>query len=432
MRTNHRVRLNSPDIFVKVNDDVTARSLIAELAGELLDEQAALAAALVERVHADPAVPNDRDLREATRDAGIRIVEQLLARLRDGIGMAGLEPPAAAVAYAHEFAHRGIDLPVLLAVVRTGYAEFSRHWSARLMAETAPSEAALLALSASMLEIFAYIDVISTAFAVAYTAERERWSRSIEALRLDAVRSIIDGELVDPEVAAQHLGQRLDGRHRAFVVWSADEPALGLRPALETAAAQVAARAGSPSALTVALTGQVLAGWLSGSAADTGDDAITGDPLSLSGPFDVRASIGTPADGIAGFRLSHRQAMHARRVAQASESAARRVTPYAAVALAALASADLEHAREFVHAELGALAGGDIATNRIATTVRVFLEEGRSRARTSRRLGLHTNTIAYRLARGAELLGHELGVRPAEVHVALMLAPLVTEGLTPS
>jgi DNA-binding PucR family transcriptional regulator len=122
-----------------------------------------------------------------------------------------------------------------------------------------------------------------------------------------------------------------------------------------------------------------------------------------------------------GFRSSHRQAMHARRVGSSGAAAPGSVTAYRDVALTALASTDLEQAREFVIAELGALAAGDRATRKIADTVHVFLEEGRSRARTSRRLALHTNTIAYRLQRGAELLGHPLDERAAEVQVALAL-----------
>jgi DNA-binding PucR family transcriptional regulator len=62
--------------------------------------------------------------------------------------------------------------------------------------------------------------------------------------------------------------------------------------------------------------------------------------------------------------------------------------------------------------------------------VAAFLQEGRSRTRTARRLGLHTNTIAYRLARAAELLGHGLDERAAEVQVALALAPLVADAAT--
>src|SRR5438270_12842899 len=99
--------------------------------------------------------------------------------------MSSVELPDAATRYAHEYAHRGIELPVLLAVIRIGYAEFSSQWSRRLIAVSPATAASLQALSDSLLEIFAYVDAVSTAFAVAYSGERERWSRSIDALRLD-------------------------------------------------------------------------------------------------------------------------------------------------------------------------------------------------------------------------------------------------------
>jgi hypothetical protein len=401
------------------------RDLIAELAEEFLADRDAMTDRLVDRVHADTNVPGDAELRAATHEAGARIVEQLLAQLRDGADMSTVHPPRAAIEYAHEYAHRGIDLPVLLAVVRTGYAVFSRQWSDRLGASSSPSEVSVAALSTSLLEIFAYIDSISTAFAVAYSDERARWSRSLEALRLDIVRSILDGGTIDEALAAQRLGHRLDVPQRAFVVWSDADPALGLRDALEAAAGEIVTRAGADLALVVPFRGQVLAGWVAGRAATVPDERVVGESFPAPSAFDVRGALGMPGDGIAGFRASHRQALHARRVASAGDAGAGRITSYTEVALAALASADPEHAREFVDTELAELAGGGEATRRIAATVRVYLEEGRSRARTARRLGVHTNTIAYRLARAAELLGHSLDDRAAEVQVALAIAPVV-------
>jgi hypothetical protein len=376
-----------------------------------MSDRTTLIRRLVTAVHADHDVPGDQELRDATANAGTQIVDQLLAQLRDGPPLAGFRAPPAAIVYAHEYAHRGIELPVLLAVVRIGYAEFASQWSERLTRAGAASRDSIEALSASLLEIFGYIDSISTAFAVAYSEERQRWSRSIEAQRLDLVRAILAGQPVEPSLAEQRLGHRLDARQRAFICWSDGDPALGL----EAAAAALVSRAGASGALLVPLSGQVLAGWIGGSAAD----------LDLAGEaLHVHAAFGRAGDGIAGFRSSHHQAQHARRVARSAGLTG--VTSYADVALIALASADLEHAREFVAAELGPLA----AASRIAPTVAVFLEEGRSRTRTARRLGLHTNTIAYRLARAAELLGHGLDERSAEVQVALALAPLVADSAT--
>ncbi|MHB8691244.1 MAG: PucR family transcriptional regulator [Solirubrobacteraceae bacterium] len=404
-----------------------ARPLVAHLASELLDERDAITHRLVERIHSSGEFPVDDSLRAATEEAGARIVEQLLAQLRDGDEMARSMPPEAAIAYAHEYAHRGIDLPVLLAVVRSGYAEFSSQWSRRFSEEEPPTRASLEALSASLLDIFAYVDSISTAFVVAYTDERARWSRSVESLRLDVVRTILGGDAVDPEVASQRLGQRLDTAHRAFVVWSDSEPTLGVRGALEAACRELFDRAGTEHRLIVPLTGQLIAGWISGVSAAIDEASLGSQPLTALDGIDVKAALGLPGDGIAGFRSSHRQALHAQRVARALGDGADDVTAYSEVGLLALASVDLEHAAEFVSEELGALAAPDGATTKIANTVRIYLDEGRSRARTARRLELHTNTIAYRLMRAAELLGHELDHRAAEVAVALSILPLTRQ-----
>jgi DNA-binding PucR family transcriptional regulator len=115
-------------------------------------------------------------------------------------------------------------------------------------------------------------------------------------------------------------------------------------------------------------------------------------------------------------------------VAQQSPAGAGTLVWYRDVALTALTSTDMTHAAAFVEAELGALGATDEGTRRIAETVRVYLAEGRNRARASRVLGLHANTIAYRLGQAAELLGHDLDERSAEVQVALMIAPLLPGG----
>ena len=141
----------------------------------------------------------------------------------------------------------------------------------------------------------------------------------------------------------------------------------------------------------------------------------------------VGVALGTTKHGIEGFRESHEQAQLARRVAQLRRSRSGSVTHYADVALLALATADTAQARAFVAHALGPLAARDPATRRLATTARIYLEEGRNRAGTSRRLGVHANTIAYRLARAEELLGHKLDEHAATVEVALSIALMVDD-----
>ena len=133
-------------------------------------------------------------------------------------------------------------------------------------------------------------------------------------------------------------------------------------------------------------------------------------------------AFGSPGAGVTGFRASHRQALHARRVALLRGGAPGSVAVYRDEALAALASADVDHAREFVAAELGPLAGRDPTARRLADTLRVYLEEQSSPRRAAHRLGVHENTIANRVRAAEALLAGTVDDRTAELLVALRLA----------
>ena len=61
----------------------------------------------------------------------------------------------------------------------------------------------------------------------------------------------------------------------------------------------------------------------------------------------------------------------------------------------------------------------------MSSTLRVFLEEGSSYVRAARRLGVHENTVTYRVHRAEELLGHPTTERQLELRVALRLARLL-------
>jgi DNA-binding PucR family transcriptional regulator len=139
----------------------------------------------------------------------------------------------------------------------------------------------------------------------------------------------------------------------------------------------------------------------------------------------VLLALGTSQPGIDGFRVSHEQALEARRVAGLAGRRAGSVTRYHAVALAALATANLAQARTFVAARLGALGGDDDVALRLAATLRVYLDENASPTRTAKRLGIHENTVANRVRQAEKLLGHSIGEQRLELHVALALAPLV-------
>ena len=140
------------------------------------------------------------------------------------------------------------------------------------------------------------------------------------------------------------------------------------------------------------------------------------------------AAFGSPRVGVAGFARSHREAFHARRIAQLTQQRAGTVTQYDTVALAALASTDVGEAREFVKAELGQLLGDDDQSVRLSATLRVYLEENMSPSRASRRLGVHEHTITNRIRAAQELLPHPIEQRACELQVALRLIRLAQSG----
>jgi DNA-binding PucR family transcriptional regulator len=119
--------------------------------------------------------------------------------------------------------------------------------------------------------------------------------------------------------------------------------------------------------------------------------------------------------------------MHARRIAQLTRRRPGSVTRWTDVALAAVASADLELAQQFVASELGPLVRDDDQTARLAATLRVYLEEQMSPRRAAQRLGVHENTIANRIRAVREQLGHPIEDRACELQVALRLVALARE-----
>jgi len=408
-----------------MEDADTVRGIIRRIAQEILDDGELVASQLSARVHSHaPGMADEAELHDATLRAGLAVVTQLAERLRDGVAMDEVPLPRSLVEYAEEFVHRGIEMPVLLGVVRLGYAEFAGGWSDRLRASDAPPRLLADALSTSMLEIFAYVDALSSGLAVIYSAERERWSRSVEAIRADVVRSLLEGDPVDARAAERQLSHRLDTTQLAFILWSdpRDHGSAGIE--IEAAARRLVAATPATRGLLVPTGGHTLSAWIAGADATT-VAAIAQAGLVAPVELGIRAALGAIGDGRAGFRASHEQAQHARRVATLVGTPANSLTSYPDIALAALATADFAHAEAFVAAELGALAAMDEATRRIAETVRVYLDEGRNRAGTARRMNLHANTVAYRLGQAVRLLGRDLDQRTAELHVALIIAALV-------
>jgi DNA-binding PucR family transcriptional regulator len=381
-------------------------------------------------IHAELAdVDADPELRASTYASTDSVLRLIVDLARTGHPPSEAVPPPAAVDYAREFVRRGLPLDSLLRAYHIGQATFFRRWSARAHETIADPHELTDAVELGANWTFDYVETLSEGLVRRYGVERERWIRSAAAVRAQVIDALLAGEPVDPEGASRRLGYELGRNHLAFAVWS-DAPhdrgdvALAM---IERAALQLAASLGVAAPLLVPRARLCLGGWIGSRGDDHGVDLDLAHVDVQSFPT-VLAAFGSPGAGVVGFTRGHREAFQARRIAQLTQQRPGTVTRYDTVALAALASRDVEQARQFVRAELGQLAGDDDQSLRLSATLRVYLEENMSPSRASRRLGVHEHTITNRIRAAQELLPHAIEQRSCELQVALRLIRLAHGG----
>jgi hypothetical protein len=327
--------------------------------------------------------------------------------------------PPGAIAWAHELVHRGFDLATLLRSYRLGHGLVEKRFDEVSAEREIPSELRWRVSAHATRYFFAYVDSVCTQLVRDYEEERARWIRGAAAARTELVTAIIGGEPVDSREATATLRYDVTRNHLCFVVWT-DTAAHGTaesRVSLESAAAALAAELGSAPTVTIQIGARAVWAWMHWSPADADPG-----PGTLPVPDGHRAALGTPAEGLAGMRRSYEEACSARRVAEVMGARPGSITRYTSAALTAVLTADPAEAVRFAEAQLGALADPDDAMTRLRATVRVYLAENFSPARSARRLGIHQNTVVYRVKRTEEILGRELSASPLELGVALRLA----------
>jgi DNA-binding PucR family transcriptional regulator len=401
-----------------------SRGEIAAIVETLADELDDISAALADTIHENLDELDD-DMRTWTLQSTRANLGVMVTLMRDGADPRSVVAPPEAIAYAKEYVVRDLDFVLLQRAYRTAQAVFAGIILERLRQVADDADHLADAMGFFNAWIFAWIEAIERQLTDVYMGEREQWVRGAAALRAAEVRAILGGAAVNVVEVSRRLGYELDRFHVGYVVWNEtaeDAPGGGhaLFGEMEQVAAAVAESLGARSALTVA-QGRHLACW-----AGRHEPQHLGDlrvPRGAGKGISVAA--GTPAHGVEGFVLSHREALLARRVAQLRGDTRSARVVFPDLALEALLTDDVEAARRFAARELGPLAAEDDATVRLASTLAVFLDEGASFVGAARRLGVHTNTVTYRVHRAEELLGHPVSERQLELRVALRLARLV-------
>jgi DNA-binding PucR family transcriptional regulator len=382
---------------------------------------------ITDAIHTELADVNaDPELRASTYASTDSVLRLIVDLARTGRPPSEAVPPPAAVDYAREFVRRGLPVDSLVRAYHIGQATFFRRWAAKTHETITDPQELTQAVELGANWTFDYVEKLSDGLVERYGVERERWVRSAAAVRSQAIDALLAGEPVDAERASSRLGYELGRSHLAFAIWTDDPDARGdvALAMIERAALELVASPGVGAPLLVPRARLCLAGWI-GLYGDGHLGALEHARLDVRSSPTVLAAFGSPGVGVAGFVRSHREAFHARRIAQLTQQRAGSITRYGTVALAALASADVGEARAFVRAELGQLLGDDDQSARLSATLRVYLEENMSPSRASRRLGVHENTITNRIRAAQELLPHPIERRACELQVALRLIRLV-------
>jgi hypothetical protein len=384
-----------------------------------------VAAKLTDAIHANLDELED-DLRLGTHQSCRSNLGMIMTMLAEGTRPSLAVPPPEALAYAKEYVHRHHGLELLQRAYRTAQAAFSQMWleQLRVSAEDADELAGTFGFFNEWL--FAWVETLEAQLTEYYMREREQHLRGVNAIRAEEVRAILEGASVDAVAASRRLRYELDRGHVAFVIWA---PAAQLDHAhghvlfatMEQLAAETAELIGARDHMTVPLHGYV-ACW----AGFRERPALDNLPANFPARSRRRLSVafGAHGEGIAGFRRSHEEALLARRVHLLRRPASSAHVHFSDVALDALLLENPAEARRFVAQQLGRLAEDSDAAARLRATVAAFLQENASFLHAARRLGVHENTVAYRIRRAEELLGRELKCNQVELRTALRLAEL--------
>lgn len=398
------------------------RAWMAEIAPQYL--QPAVVAEFVRRVDdeieaqssvvaADPALRREID---ASTHAQLRLMIGAVAS-----GSTDITPPPESIALALTVARRGLDLGVLLkfyGVGRMAALRFVNEAIEDLDVEPDVKRALLVHVWGLAMN---WLETMTERLVAAYAGEREELTRGALARRVETVRALIDGTSINVDEAARILDHPLRRHHTAFVVWTTQaDPPSDILGTLTACARNIAGAVGETRVLSMPSGARELWAWIAHSE-DPATSGWTEEQLSehLPAGHGLHVAIGTSGHGVAGFARSHREALAARRIASCAPTPAP-VTLYDSVQVACLMTDDRDTLRALVRRELRGLAAPGAVPARLRETLRTYYADNCRPGVTAERLGLHKNTVRYRLDQAAELLGHGLDERRLPVELALV------------
>lgn len=367
---------------------------------------------VTQRIEVDnPGLAEDAVLGQLIRAAARTQWTAFLASITQPERDIPLLPSASEV--ATELARRGHQLAVLFRIYRVARRAIWDYIT-DVLSSVAPQSEESQFLIFFWNRASTWLDSVIEDSAAVFEAERDRVRQGAAAQRLVAVRALIeaDASLNPREASAALGGHPLSGLNTAILVHATDMVRV---TELRDAAVELAALTGARNPLVVSPGGRDLWMWIASKTPPPTDRLA-----SLRRWLDERGfvvAVGSPADGIDGFRLSHLEAQRAQRMAFASRRLPNPLL-FSEVETVAMLWQSPEDAARFVGRTLGPLAEDTEAMARLRQTARAAIES-ENLEKAAEALIVHSNTVRYRLGQIEKILGRSVNERSSDLALAL-------------
>ena len=389
--------------------DGGVREAIREVATALLPELPSIGAGTAEYIEAampEVAQPGVAEFIEAACHANSSTILDGLLR---GVSLDAMAPSPEVIQTTRAVVRQGLTMSDVVRGYQLGSMYWCTRWAEGVEQHCSDASLAVATVSGGTTFILGWLERVVDRLTAEYRDEAERMAREGSFARVAEVRRALTNDELDIDGMSRRLAYNLRGHHVALVLRHRGHED---DAALEATARALAGAMTSARPLVVRVDVDTTWCWFTAGA---------GGELPRP-PAAVLVGQGRAAAGLEGFRRTHRDACEALRVAQLAGRPGGTITRYEEVELAVLCSANVEACRAFVAAELGPLAADTEEARRLRDTLVAFFGTGSNFRSTAARLGLHHNTVRYRLGQAEELLGHSAGQRRLQLELALHLA----------
>ncbi|MFJ9714110.1 PucR family transcriptional regulator [Streptomyces sp. NPDC101234] len=336
----------------------------------------------------------------------------LLQVLANGASLEDIVPTTEVILATRALVQNGFSDDEVMSGYRVGTAYWCEIWASAVDEYCPDPQLSVRVASYGTSLALGWLEKVIGQVVADYRDEAARMSREGSVARAAYVRMVLaetDGDL-DTATVSKDLRYDLTGRHVAFVLNrhadSRDDTPL------------------DPIALSLAIGTTASAPLIVRVDLDTTLCWVPTDEIrALRVPnAPVLIGRGRPARGLDGFRRSYREASEAVRVARLAGRAAATVTRFDDVEIVALCSNDAAFCEAFVRDKLGLFAEDTDEAHGLRATLGNYFASNCNFRATAVRLGVHHNTVRYRLERIGPLLGRSPEQNRLHLELALHLA----------